>query len=80
MQWTPALIKRTAHAFAHARLAVHATLLRAELPGIGAGDHAIWEFDEKPLLIAGLWLSRRGYNISLSMDFKYVLRPLQVWA
>ena len=53
----PALGKRTAHAFAHARLAgmsrdlvprecTQLCLGQPELPGIRIGDHAIWKFNK----------------------------------
>jgi hypothetical protein len=83
MQWAPALGKHTAHAFAHARLAGmsrdpgECTLLRAAR--IARHRHrrpchlVIWWRARKPLLIADLWLSRRGYDTSLSMDCKYGL-------
>ena len=87
----PALGKRTAHAFAHARprlagmsrdlvpraLSLHTTLLRAARIArhryrrpchLGIQQRA-----RKPLLIADLWLSRRGYGIQL-------MHGLQVWA
>ena len=64
---------------------VHTTLLRAELLGIGMGDHAIWEFNEgqeSPCSSSDLCkrgLSRRGYGTSLSMNCKYGLWFQGLW-
>ena len=55
------------------------TTLRAELPGVGTGDHAIWEFNkgQESLLTTELWMSRRGYGTSsLSMDINSFLLVL----